>query len=100
MAYFPNGTAGELFESRECFDCIHEGPPEGPGCAIMLIHLVWNYDQCDNEQLQDVMQALIDDEGQPLGKMCQMRVAKEDDPNQISLDLGDPGETDEVQNMA
>jgi hypothetical protein len=58
---------------------------------------MFNYDQIvDGEEegpLADILTMLIDDTNQPLGEMCQMRVAKEDDPNQTRLDFGEPYDT-------
>lgn len=78
MAYFPNGTAGELFESRECRNCVHQ-PTDEQGCAVFDTHMLLNYDQTKNEHLRQALSLLIDDENNVLGSMCQMRIAR--DPN-------------------
>jgi hypothetical protein len=46
MGYFPNGTAGADYEDRVCSECVHH---EG-GCAVMLAHLLLNYEECNNEK--------------------------------------------------
>ena len=50
MGYFPNGTAGMDYEDRYCSRCIHNGTPDGPGCAIWLAHLLHNYKECNNKK--------------------------------------------------
>ena len=78
MAYFSNGTEGEMFYSRECRGCVHEAT-EDEGCAIYDAHLLWNYDQIvDGERegpLASVLTYLINDK-KPLGKWCKMRKDK------------------------
>lgn len=49
MGYFSNGTEGEMYEARYCRRCLHNGPPDGPGCPIMLLHLIHNYDECNKD---------------------------------------------------
>jgi hypothetical protein len=49
MGYFANGAEGAIYEAHYCERCIHFGPEEGPGCPIMLAHLVHNYDECNKE---------------------------------------------------
>ena len=80
MAYFPNGTAHGLFESRECLNCIHNtgrDDPDAFGCPILAIHFFFNYDQLvegerDNP-LAVALKILVDDDKE-LGRMCQMRI--------------------------
>ena len=73
MAYFPNGSASEMFQGAECRTCVHE--PDG--CAVMDVHLLWNYDQIVDGvrecSLAYVLTDLIDDK-KPLGEMCAMRI--------------------------
>jgi len=61
MAYFPNGTAGMMYEEEYCFQCIHENADRG--CSIMLLHNLYNYDQFDKgprgEALKAVLETLI-----------------------------------------
>lgn len=78
MAYFPNGTAGDLFEAEECRDCIHNRDDgEGNPCSILAVHMLWNYDQIvDGERknnLAYVLTELVDD-SKPLGQMCSLRI--------------------------
>lgn len=45
MGYFSNGTEGELYEERYCNRCIHQDDP----CAVWLLHMLHNYDECNNK---------------------------------------------------
>lgn len=49
MGYFSNGTEGEMYESAYCDRCVHQGPEDGPGCAVWFAHLIHNYDECNNK---------------------------------------------------
>lgn len=49
MGYFSNGEEGLAYEAKYCSKCIHYGDDEGPGCPIWLAHLLYNYDECNNE---------------------------------------------------
>lgn len=44
MGYFPNGTSAEIYEEKYCSRCVHV-----EGCAVMLAHLLHNYDECNND---------------------------------------------------
>jgi len=46
MGYFPNGTAGEMYEAEYCDRCVHQKPDDG-GCAVFLAHLLHNYEECN-----------------------------------------------------
>jgi len=46
MAYFANGTEGELYEDEYCSRCIHD---ENGDCPILLLHLLYNYDECNKK---------------------------------------------------
>ena len=47
MGYFPNGSEGDYYEARYCDRCVHQGPPDGPGCAVWLAHILYNYTDCN-----------------------------------------------------
>lgn len=74
MGYFSNGTAGMLFEEQYCQHCIHEGPPDGPGCAVMLAHVLHNYPECNNAD--SILHLLIPLDDNGCNKKCLMFVAK------------------------
>lgn len=47
MAYFPNGTSGMIFAEHFCDHCrnmIDRNDGRGPGCPIMDLHMLWNFD--------------------------------------------------------
>lgn len=60
MAYFPNGSSGEVLE-LQCGRCLlGDGP-----CPIVGIQMLYNYDQLEEgqEKLKDAMSMLVDDKG-------------------------------------
>ncbi len=70
MGYFPNGDAGIIYEARWCERCIHN--PEDPdveGCAVMLAHLLHNYDECNNS---DSILHLLIPRGELDNEQCKM----------------------------
>lgn len=83
MAYFPNGSAGAEYAERYCSACVHEGPEEGPGCPIMLLHLLYNYEQHGkgktSAKLKSVLDTLIPETKDGLdAEQCSMFLAKTD----------------------
>lgn len=76
MAYFPNGTAGEIWEDDHCNNCLHQfGPDNGSGCAVWLAHLLHNYDECNKEN--SILDIFIPRSKDGLGNGdCQMFVDK------------------------
>ena len=44
MGYFPNGTAGMLFEEQWCSKCVHQ-----ENCAVWTAHMIHNYAECNND---------------------------------------------------
>jgi hypothetical protein len=69
MAYFPNGTAGEILDSQ-CIDCLHED--EWSWCPVYAVQQLFNYDQVDKgqEKLRQAINMLIDEKG-----ICKVRAA-------------------------
>lgn len=67
MAYFPNGSAGEIFDNQ-CAGCLHNDPEVG--CPIAFIQTHYNYDQLNegNKQLREAINFLVDEKGQ-----CEMK---------------------------
>jgi hypothetical protein len=61
MAYFPNGTSGMIYEEEYCANCIHgRGPAAERGCMVMLIHNLFNYDQCKEDERGKAIEAILD----------------------------------------
>ena len=73
MAYFPNGTSGDIFQSRFCGRCWHDRPEVMPtgGCRVWLTHVVHNYDQCESAELQSTLSMLIEGDD-PTTATCHM----------------------------
>lgn len=46
MAYFSNGSEGEMFHDRFCCKCKRDADND---CPIWLMHLLYNYDECNKE---------------------------------------------------
>lgn len=75
MGYFSNGAEGMDYEARYCERCIHFGPEEGPGCPIWLAHLVHNYDQNKNADVESVLNMLIPRDKDGWNEECNLFVA-------------------------
>lgn len=58
MAYFPNGTDGRFFQSKWCSRCVHNQDTDH-NCPVWFVHLLYNYDQIDNEDLKSCLNKLI-----------------------------------------
>lgn len=60
MGYFPNGTEGMIYDEEMCSRCVHQKPDDG-GCAVWLLHMIYNYDQLDKgqEKLKTALDILI-----------------------------------------
>ena len=93
MAYFPNGTAGEILD-EQCHNCLH-GTSDGILCPVAHVQVEYNYDQLEpwNKPLRAAMNLLINEQG-----ICQMKAAIEkagvklDLSGKDQLDLLDPAE--------
>lgn len=48
MGYFSNGTEGQAYEARYCAYCRND--TESKPCWILGMHLLLNYDQCDDTE--------------------------------------------------
>lgn len=58
MAYFSNGTEGEVFD-EQCAKCKY-GERE---CPIALVQISYNYDAVDNETATSILNMLVKDNG-------------------------------------
>lgn len=64
MAYFPNGSSGDVLD-LQCSDCpIHDDQP----CPILFCQMQWNYSQLDHEEVKKMLTALVNDDG-----ICRMK---------------------------
>ena len=67
MAYFSNGTEGEILD-EQCFECLHSIDDFTIYCPIAAVQAEFNYRQCKNPELKAAMNFLIDEKGN-----CQMK---------------------------
>ena len=58
MAYFPNGTSGEVFQ-EQCGRCRYG---DGP-CPIYFVQHEFNYKACNNQIASEILTALVKDDG-------------------------------------
>ena len=58
MAYFPNGTAGMVFD-EQCQKCRYGQEP----CPIALVQLTYNYDACNNKVASSILNDMVKDSG-------------------------------------
>ena len=47
MAYFPNGTSGDVFREQYCDRCKWDNDES---CPIWAAHLMYNYEECNNDK--------------------------------------------------
>jgi len=64
MAYFPNGTSGDIYMEKFCFQCRNwksreDEDKDNEGCPIIDVHFSVNYTQCRNEKIKRILEILI-----------------------------------------
>lgn len=64
MAYFPNGSSGEVLD-MQCCDCLPYDP-----CPVAWVQLEYNYEQCKEgqEKMRALLNCLVDEKGK-----CKMK---------------------------
>lgn len=84
MGYFSNGTEGEMYEAKYCRRCLHyetdpdwEGHPEAC-CPVWLIHLMFNYEQLKNKDLETTLSLLIPKDGVYNGQCTMFKEVSDD----------------------
>lgn len=83
MGYFPNGTAGEMYEGYYCSRCVHQHGPDGEsGCAVWHAHLLHSYADCNNKD--SILHILIPREGIE-NEQCRMFHEKQPEPERVQL---------------
>ena len=79
MAYFSNGTEGEVFDNQ-CSKCKYGKE----ACPIAMVQLTYNYDAVNNESATKILNTLVLDDG-----TCTFwQIFKHDleiDPNQLDI---------------
>ena len=78
MAYFPNGTSGDVLD-RQCADCplgfgwnnpnqakLFDDDRQPKPCPVAFVQLTYNYDQLNkgNEQLREAISKIVCDSGE------------------------------------
>lgn len=70
MAYFPNASAGDAFQMRQCFRCRNFREREdgrGKGCPVWDFHFLVAYDQIGDDKgakaLRQMLSILIPEDG-------------------------------------
>ena len=58
IAYFPNGTAGDLYQEQYCNRCIHDRESD---CPIWSAHLLFNSGDDANRRVLDFLIPMSED---------------------------------------
>ena len=71
MAYFPNGTSGEIYREQYCERCIHD---VHRNCRVWLAHLVTRYSDKEHgvSEAGKVLNILIENNDDIGAKQCSM----------------------------
>lgn len=67
MGYFSNGTEGEMYEAEYCAKCDHNANDD---CAVLLAHLIYNYDECNKKD--SILHLLIPRDKDGYNEKCKM----------------------------
>lgn len=59
MAYFSNGTEGDLYFEAYCSRCEHLPEEEDRDCPIRSAHFFYNYDQHKIPEVKSILNMLI-----------------------------------------
>lgn len=73
MAYFSNGTEGDIFRESNCDKCVHD---LRSGCRIWLLHLTRNYEQTqgtpEGKEIKFILNELIPQDEDGFARRCSM----------------------------
>lgn len=75
MAYFSNGTEHEMWAAKNCNRCKHmkiRDIEDCPTCPIMEAHEAYNYEQCNNSAIKEILTILIPMTKEYFGDKCSM----------------------------
>jgi len=60
MAYFSNGTEGDLYLEAVCMKCANYPADDATrDCPIRAVHFFYNYDQHKNPEVKGILNILI-----------------------------------------
>lgn len=79
MGYFPNGTAGDIYEAEYCARCVHDN--DETGCAVMLAHNLYNYTECNKPE--SILHLLIPRDDKGFNEKCRMFSPRARDRRQV-----------------
>lgn len=74
MGYFSNGSEGEGYFEEFCARCIHDDPENGKHCPIWTLHLLYNYQECNNKE--SMLHVLIPRNEKGFNDTCTMFVER------------------------
>ena len=80
MAYFSNGTEGDMYEAEYCKRCWHfrdRADGRGEGCPVMDVHIANNYDQFGSKELEWILSTLIPKRSDGFGDTCSMFIERD-----------------------
>jgi hypothetical protein len=70
MGYFPNGSAGDAYEAQYCARCVHQSDE---GCAVMLAHVLYAYEECGSRSnAEHILKLLIPEREDGFNAQCAM----------------------------
>ena len=75
MAYFPNGTSGDIYLEKYCMLCLNwtdKQDGRGFGCPIWDAHQVANYKQCGDEVIKEILEILWPSDDKHYPAKCSM----------------------------
>lgn len=62
MAYFPNGTSGDMYTEDWCEQCLNyrEDEPDNLGCPVLDLHFAYNYKQCGKGKISKLYRSILE----------------------------------------
>ena len=76
MGYFSNGSEGVDYECKYCSECHHQDL-DGRGCAVWEAHMLYNYEQCNDED--SILHILIPRSKDDFNEKCRMFISSKID---------------------
>lgn len=88
MGYFSNGTEGLDFDEKWCSRCVHLPKRQDRGCPVMLAHLLFAYELCNEKKHPGkvILDILIERDEATGAQRCTMFVDKTK-PLRVAVDV-------------